>query len=308
MPQHGMIVPPTGLEVIVSDHCNISCRQCNHASPVQRKWNVDPDELASDLASLGRVYKPAFLKIIGGEPLLHPQLQAVIEAAAASDISDYLLLVTNGMLLDRLSDQSWQVLSEVEISRYPGIEFDARILEAAKVKAAAFDTVLSINTFPDFRWTFTKVRNENDDLLNKVFSACKMAHVWGCHAIYQGRIFRCPQSIYIQNLVERSLEEGLTIHENASFKDELLSFLQSSVPLASCRYCVGSCGKKHQNAQVSRKAWRDDLQHSVSEMLDYDLLERSLQERNPVDDCKTPRQVNDVEGKPTGIFQWAKPW
>ncbi len=303
-----MIVPPTGLEVIVSDHCNISCRQCNHASPVQPKWNVSADEVARDLARLGRVYKPAYLKIIGGEPLLHPRLQAVIEAAADSNICDYIMMVTNGLLLDRLTDRTWQVLSEIEVSRYPGVELADCVLEPANAKAAAFDTKLTINTFPDFRWTFTKIRNDSDELLNKVFNACKMAHVWGCHAMYRGKIFRCPQSIYLQNLAGVKLNEGLAIHDDASFKDELLSFLRSPVPLASCRYCVGSCGKKHENAQVARTAWRDDLHHSVSEMLDYDLLDRSLQDRNPVDDCKMPTQVNSAPGQPTGIFRWPKPW
>jgi hypothetical protein len=62
----GFIVPPTHLEFIVVDHCNISCRACNHASPALEKWFADPETVHRDLSILARYYRPRLVKVIGG--------------------------------------------------------------------------------------------------------------------------------------------------------------------------------------------------------------------------------------------------
>lgn len=96
-----VVVPPTGVEVILTDHRNIACRHCSHGSPVLPKWNADPAETGRTLTDLAQSDRPAFLKYIGSEPRLHPDLPAVIRAGWASGIAPHHLLVTNGLLLDR---------------------------------------------------------------------------------------------------------------------------------------------------------------------------------------------------------------
>ena len=42
---------------------------------------VSPRQLTDELGLLGRVYHARWVRLVGGEPLLHPQLLEVIEAA-----------------------------------------------------------------------------------------------------------------------------------------------------------------------------------------------------------------------------------
>jgi hypothetical protein len=70
--ESGRVTPPTGLEVIVNDRCTICCRQCNHASQIQAKFNAvpvpvlvlvpvpDPETAGRDLVALARVYRSAY--------------------------------------------------------------------------------------------------------------------------------------------------------------------------------------------------------------------------------------------------------
>lgn len=285
--QGGRITPPTGLEVIVNDHCNISCRQCNHASPIQAKFNADPEAAGRDLAALARVYRPAYAKIIGGEPLLHPRLSDLLDAVRASGLTDRLILVTNGMLPKRMTPAIWARIDEVELSVYPGTGLDEAAVSAWRAAAAAAGRRIKVFEFPEFRMTFTKIRTEDDALVARIFDACKMAHVWGCHAYRDGRIFRCPQSIYIASLTGIAAQEGLAVQDAPEFADRLLNFLNAAEPLAACRHCVGSCGRKIDHALLPRQEWRDDLAMPAEAMLDRALLARSLQERNRIDDCKT---------------------
>jgi len=293
----GKILPPTSLELIVSDHCNIACRQCNHASPVIRKWNIDPDEVRTDLSTLAKVYRPAKLKLIGGEPLLHPRLEDVILAARASNISDYLHLVTNGLLLNRMTDGAWRALDEIEISGYPNSGVGDKIIAEARKKGWKFNTKVTLTVFSDFRYTFSKYPIEDTDLVRKIFAGCKIANHWGCHAIYKGHIYRCPQSIYAPTLAGKEFSDGLKLETSPDFQETLLNFLNEDAPLQSCSNCVGTNGKKIRHELLKRKAWADDLETPPEEMIDYELLEKSLIEYADIDDCRNvtkPRRFSMI--------------
>ncbi|HEY4654296.1 MAG TPA: hypothetical protein VIH22_07265 [Cyclobacteriaceae bacterium] len=282
------IIPPAGMELIIVDHCNIACRQCNHGSPVIPKWNADPSDVARDLGILSKVFKPAFLKLIGGEPLLHPNLPEVIRAARNSGITNHFLLVTNGILLDRASDDLWSLIDEIEISGYEASALSEDLLSRAMRRAEEHGVSFTLNHFSDFRRTFTVRRTENDELVGKIFRACKIANVWGCYALYKGRIYRCPQSMYVPALAGIDVTEGIAVNDSATFRDELFAFLTSTEPLMSCRYCVGTAGRKQPHKLLPRSNWRMDLEEPAEEMIDWDLLNRLLEEIVPIDDCKTP--------------------
>lgn len=147
---------------------------------------------------------------------------------------------------------------------------------------------IKVYDFPEFPMTFTKIRTEDDALVAQIFDACKMAHVWGCHACRDGRIFRCPKSICIASMTGIAAREGLAIQGMPDFADRLLNFLNAAAPLAARRHCVGSCGLKIDPALLRRGESRDDLTTPAEAMLDRALLARSLRKRNRIDHCKTP--------------------
>lgn len=282
------IVPPTGLELVVADHCNITCRQCNHGSPVMAKWNARAADVARDLGLLARHYRPTFVKYIGGEPLLHPDLPAILRAGHAARIADHHLLVTNGTLLDRMNDDIWSLLDEVEVSVYPDSDVTGDKLARHRDAAERHGVVFTINHFPQFRRTFTRQRNEDDDLVSQIFRACKAANVWGCHTVYKGALYRCPQSVYALRLADAPGFDGFALEDGEDLTLRLLAFLNNPQPLASCRYCVGTAGRKEPHAMLTRTGWRDDLDTPVEAMLDRALLSESLRDAVTLDDCKTP--------------------
>lgn len=284
----GVIVPPTGMEVVVADHCNLTCRQCNHGSPVTAKWNLRPADAARDLGLLARHYRPAFVKYIGGEPLLHPDLPAILQAGRAAGIADHHLLVTNGTLLDRMSEEIWPLLDEIEVSVYPTAGVTNDHLARHQEVAARHGVTFTVNHFPQFRRTFSRHRNEDHELVDQIFRACKAANVWGCHTLYKGALYRCPQSAYALQLADAPGFDGFPLDDTADLSARLLAFLNSPQPLASCRYCVGTSGRKEPHAMLTRTGWRDDLSEPVEVMLDHALLAENLHDAVTLDDCKTP--------------------
>jgi hypothetical protein len=272
-----------------------------------KKWNASVEEVAYSLQVLTGVYHCRRLRLLGGEPMLNPDIVEIIKVAKHSGVADILQMLTNGMLLDRLPDEGWEALDEIEISFYEISRLSAERIEALRVKGKAFATRVNVASYPSFRMTFTTREAQSPELVNDVWSACKMANVWGCHAMRAGRIYRCPQSIYALGLSSGpSDEEGFAISEAPDFKDSLLRFLNGPGPLKSCSRCVGSCGKKVEQASLERRAWKADLDVPFEDMIDFELLEKSKREMKEIDDCrvvlKPPRSKRSVGKKIKAFF------
>lgn len=292
------IVAPLNLELIVADHCNIACRQCNHASPIVKKWNASVEETQRTLTLLADVFHCKTLRILGGEPLLNPNLVDIILIAKQSGIGDAVQLTTNGMLLDRLSDEGWTALDEIEISLYETSKLTEAKIDAFKRKGKQFHTRVNVSKYPNFRMTFSSQTSDNTALVEDIWQACKMANVWGCYSLRDGTLYRCPQSIYISEFADGNFgDEGFKLAGRAQLQDDLLAFLNAPGPLKSCRNCVGSSGKKIEQTDLTRRTWKTDLDKPLEDMVDFGLLEQAKKESNIIDDCRTPLRKKRILSK-----------
>jgi organic radical activating enzyme len=289
--ENGKIIPTTNLELIVTDHCNISCQQCNHASPVMRKWNADLQQTERVLRVLSNVYHCDRLRLLGGEPLLHPDLTNLIHIGRASGIGNTIHLITNGVLLDRLPDEAWRALDVLEISVYQNAGLSKDLIKAARRKGDKLGTEVQIAHYPKFRHTFSLHKAQTPKLVEDIWTACKMANVWGCHSLRGDHMFRCPQSIYVPPLTGGHLtDEGFAITSEPDLRDRLIAFLNGAGPLRSCANCVGSCGKQFNQTGSPRKSWKDDLQAPMEDIVDYALLAQSMTNMQVIDDCRMPER------------------
>jgi len=288
--ENGFIVPPSHLELPVVDHCNLTCRACNHASPAVRAWFADPVQVRKDFSLLARYYRPKIVKVIGGEPLMHKRLVELLEALRDTGITNHINLSTNGVLLHRASDAMYELIDELEISIYPAVQTElGDILDLASSKCEQFRTKLSLNTYEQFRATFAGKGTQDRSLVGKVFKACKIAHLWGCHSVRDGYLFRCPQSVAIAQLQGRAtVAGGIELADSPDLQQRLLAFVNSSEPIPSCAYCVGTSGRQEPHVLVDRNSWRRHIDYTTEDLLDRDWLERSLIAQDRLDDCKVP--------------------
>jgi hypothetical protein len=101
-------------------------------------------------------------------------------------------------------------------------------------------------------------------------------HIWGCHGVYAGHIYRCPQSIFLPKLLgladEEHTRDGLPLRDAPDFRDELLRFLTSAQPLQACRNCLGTAGVLRPHIQVDRKEWPSHQDGPIAALLDEDEL------------------------------------
>ncbi|OIP28129.1 MAG: hypothetical protein COW22_05480 [Chloroflexi bacterium CG15_BIG_FIL_POST_REV_8_21_14_020_46_15] len=76
--------------------CNCNCRHCELGGIIKNEKQLQPD----DYSKLAQLLKPPVVQISGGEPLLRKDIVAISRAIKQSDGLPYLILVTNGVLLN----------------------------------------------------------------------------------------------------------------------------------------------------------------------------------------------------------------
>lgn len=276
------IYNPKACEINVVDHCNLSCRACSHLSPTSVKHFEDPDKIFDSCSILGKYYCPKYIKLIGGEPLLHPNLIQVIDAIRRSGISNYIQVVTNGQLLTKMSDLFWQNIDAISISLYPGGEISSDNLKEFTQKARFYNVDFQYFYFDNFRESYSEVGTRDTTLIHRIYSNCKIAHKWRIHTVSQGYFYKCPQSLAIPKSINNDFlkpdADRIRITDSPEFAKDLLAYLESTEPLSSCYYCLGSVGKLFAHEQKSRTTWRSHQQVPTEELIDMEYL--AISEKN----------------------------
>ncbi|NGO41436.1 radical SAM protein [Streptomyces ureilyticus] len=268
------IYNPRGCEVNAVLHCNFRCRSCSHLSPIMPPWFADPQRVFLDLSRLARHYHCEFVKILGGEPLLHPRLPEIIHAARESSVAQRIVLCTNGSLLDSSASEVWSAVDEIEISVYPGKAISNDELDSYRRRARDHGTDLRVRLSPEFRESYSESGTDDGNLIDRIFRTCQIAHVWRCHTVHEGYFYRCPQSYFIHRLRHANPEDsgdGLKIRDD-DFADDLRRHIDSAMGPAACRWCLGSVGRRFAHEQVSRRRWAELAKEPTEALLDRQLL------------------------------------
>lgn len=110
------------VEIQLCDRCNLDCAYCSHLSPVSKPVIISLETLEAECHRLARVGVDE-VNLMGGEPLLHPQVCDAIKLTRSILPNIKLIVSTNGLLLPRMSKDFWQCCRDnkvvLRITPYP---------------------------------------------------------------------------------------------------------------------------------------------------------------------------------------------
>jgi hypothetical protein len=255
-------------EYNLAEHCNLSCYQCDHASPLVAKKFASLAEFERDMRALSQAVHLSELRLVGGEPLLHPQLIEFMKATREIGIADEIKVYTNGVLLHTMPDEFWAQTDTLWVSTYPGVRRRMSD-EAIAAKCAEHGVLLDLRpVITEFNRTCINNPVEDKDLVKRIFRSCKMANEYHCFSIYDGMFFRCSVAPFTQKrLALAGIKfpgpevDGIKIHGNPHLREEIDARLKSNEPLTACTYCLGSSGPMIPHRQMNRqgcKAWLEE--------------------------------------------------
>jgi hypothetical protein len=274
----GRIANPN-LEIMAAHGCNLTCRSCTHASPVLRPKDIaDPDETYRDLAQLARFYRPERVKLLGGEPLLHPDIVGLADAVRATGITEIVTVVTNGVLLPRQGPEFWAAVDEVWVSIYPGHEPAEGEIARWRALSAEHGVEITVHRYEQFRESHSEYGTEDSHLVRRIYNTCQIVHGWLCHAAINGMFYKCPEGYFLPVLRGEEPRDGVEITDDVDFGQRLLEYLNSPEPLYACRFCLGTVGLPFPHSQVKRREWRIPQQKPTEELIDYPYLDEQERE------------------------------
>lgn len=265
------------LEITIVEHCNLSCRDCNHLSPIIPPTLAVPELLLADLRVFARVYYAKCVRLLGGEPLLHPKVVKILQDVRTSGVADLLGMETNGLLLGRMPETFWEAIDLVVVSAYPGREPREELLTHCRRLAEKHQVDFTVTLFPVFRKTYAELGTSDHALVRRIYETCAMVHTWRCHSLANGYFYKCPLAYYLPRALgpdgdNLATTDGIAIDTSPDLHKRLLTYLQSSDPLVSCRRCLGTVGITQPWEEVPRRNWKSVHCHQVEKVLDHSLL------------------------------------
>ena len=253
--QHGYFrttpQPYLGLvEFHLAENCNLNCKGCAHFSQLAAKELADPAVLERDFARLSEISEGLVGKIhlMGGEPLLHPELASIMTSARKHFPNTLIKLVTNGVLLPKMNDEFFATAAKNKIliaaTPYP-LEIN---WDKVNEKIAEFGC--------DFEWfdggepgkkTFRRFALDKEGKQNARlnFMRCGMAN--SCVLLRDGKLYPCSIIANIHHFNGYFGKKGelekpmlpskidyIDIYKATSY-EEILRFMAHPAPF--CRFC-----------------------------------------------------------------------
>ena len=246
------------IEVHVTEHCNLNCKGCNHFSSIADEEYLEPEQFENDFKRLAELSEKFFtIKILGGEPMLHPRITEFFGIARKYFPSTPIQLTTNGTLLTGQPDEFWQSCNTnkitVSVSQYP-IQLNKKLIK--EIAGTNRVKVVFTGSTAEDRMCKLPIDLSGSQDMNKSHRKCAIS--WGCCVtLRDGRIYTCCIAAHIK-FFNKYFNQNLAIGENdyvdiyrINSKEEIIDFLEKPFPF--CRYCITSHTQFAQRWGISKK-------------------------------------------------------
>jgi MoaA/NifB/PqqE/SkfB family radical SAM enzyme len=232
------------LHLHLTDHCNLNCRGCDNFSPLSPDVFADVDVVEHDCTRIselsnGKVHE---VQLLGGEPLLHPQITTFNAIVRKCFPTVPVKIVTNGLLLLKQPDTFWESCRkynvEIMVTKYP-VRLNHDMMEQyVRKQGVAFSFYGSTRSVPKTMQCVpldvTGRQNPRDSFLR-----CSSAN--RCISLDNGKIYTCSLIPYVkyfnayfgENLIVTD-DDFIDIYKAQSI-GEILTFVAKPMPF--CRYC-----------------------------------------------------------------------
>jgi len=231
------------IDVDLAHHCNLNCAGCTSFSPlVSEPIFADYSVFEKDMKRLSHLLDSRLdtLHLLGGEPLLNPNIVDFICCSRKNFPNTNVTIITNGLLLPKMKRDFWDTCKDnnilISATKYPlDIDWDG-IADLAARNDVAFE-LFGISVVKTSHNYAVDPKGLNNPL--ESFSNCTMANY--CARLRNGKISTCSPILnveffnkYFASNLKVCSEDYIDIYE-AQSEREILEFIATPVPF--CRYC-----------------------------------------------------------------------
>lgn len=232
-------------EVVVTTRCTLRCQNCANLmqyyhQPMHVDWDVIEKSVKRLLECIDRVER---VGVLGGEPLLYPELDKIIYLLESSPKVKTIRVVTNGTLIPKdekilkaLTSRKVTVQLNNYLNAYAGVADElAKLFDERKIKYR----LLKKDGTEWVDYGDLSCRNRSKEELVKQFKKCKI----DCRSLYNGKLFYCPRSGHGMDLkllseVDKDyvdlIDTAMSVEET---RKKLYELLYEKQYIEACNHC-----------------------------------------------------------------------
>lgn len=238
-------------------HCNLNCKGCDHCSPIADEEYVNLKQFKEDLKKLKKYFNiiNAFA-IMGGEPLLHPNIIEIIKISRKILNKTYIIVFTNGIDLEKQPEDFWKICKKekiaIVITKYK-INIDLKqIFEKAKNYGVEIHIEKNREKEHFHKIKFNLQGTENEQETHK-----NCFHGQVCHQLENGVLYKCPivpASRHFNNFYKTNMivdeKDGLNLNSKLN-KEDIIEYFENPIPF--CKYCNMEDREENKDWGISKK-------------------------------------------------------
>lgn len=235
------------VELHIADHCNLNCAGCLHFTPLAEKWCASPEVIERDMSVLRKKFRYIrHVTLLGGEPLLNPDYEKIVEVVNRASPESLITVVTNGVLLkgnalDRFVDVCKKFSVRVKWTVYPPMRSRrAELISRFKQAGVRMFTIDAADFYVTMRPQGGNPKS--------AFRFCRKTTY--CPYLRDGRIYTCAQAFHIKDYIklyeketgkksEMATSRGQDIYDESNNGWSILEYLMT--PCETCSFCADSC-------------------------------------------------------------------
>lgn len=218
------------IEIHLTDHCNLKCVGCSHFSNISKPYFKPLEDFITEMQDLRDKTEVRTIRLMGGEPLLHPNWLRFCEVTREIFPHAHIVLVTNGVLLNKILPDEVNELNALDITVCMS-DYELNLNKPAVFgihkteihgKGELYNISLDLKGIQDKEVSF-----KNCDL-----------HTHGWNFYKDGKLYPCCVmgniEIFLEHFgLELNNDRGISVKDHTI--DEINEFLNT--PTEACRYC-----------------------------------------------------------------------
>lgn len=241
-------------------HCNMKCKSCLHVSNIiTEPMYSDYDSVVSDWRRLKDLFWGVFsFRLLGGEPLLSPELTDYVQSARQIFPDAEISVVTNGLLLR----ENEQIIRLLKFMRKYDAAFDISVYEPME---ARIDDVKELLEKHGVRYSLNMTKGEFYKILHRnpdqdILEAHGRCPSKRCHDVKEGSIYNCPRPTHI-GILNKKLEgnwpEKIGGYDLYAENDGWQLKKKLNSPYEFCAYCGKWVSNKWERTDLSKVSLDD---------------------------------------------------
>lgn len=222
------------MDIRICDTCNLNCKACSTFSPLIQENNfIDPATHEQNMQILSQKLPVACFHIIGGEPLLHPQLEDLLAITRKYYPKTEIYIITNLLLIKKMPESFWHSMRQhnikIRYTLYPPLEKNCSSI-IDYIRSKGIEPILFTHVKEFFKFfTLEPIDSVNENLQ---FKKCD----WVCPTIKNSKIYPCGFIMeHFNKTFNTHLPENIGLDINTATKEEIADHLQKGIPL--CNHC-----------------------------------------------------------------------